>query len=197
LIYLFIQDPKKEPAYGADVLRMWASTVEYGSDSPIGPAVLAQCMESLRKLRNSARFILGNVDGKRSWSDTESLSREEMGLVRHLLCVRFPKIDLLSIQAERYMMHELYKLEQTALESYRAYNFSRGNRSFSILSSIGTQVHHQAMTALINFANITLSSFYFDITKDCLYADSMKSLERRSVIKVLAKVTLHCLSMRL
>jgi isoleucyl-tRNA synthetase len=44
------------------------------------------------------------------------------------------------------------------------------------------------MTALSNFANVTLSSFYFDITKDCLYADSARSLERKSVVNVLQKV---------
>ncbi len=40
------------------------------------------------------------------------------------------------------------------------------------------------MIALINFANITLSSLYFDITKDCLYANDTHSAERRAVITV-------------
>ena len=40
------------------------------------------------------------------------------------------------------------------------------------------------MNALTNFANVTLSSLYFDITKDCLYADNLYSFERRSVITV-------------
>ena len=40
------------------------------------------------------------------------------------------------------------------------------------------------MVALINFANITLSSLYFDITKDCLYANHSCSTERRGVITV-------------
>ena len=40
------------------------------------------------------------------------------------------------------------------------------------------------MAALTNFANITLSSLYFDITKDCLYADHSNSIERRGVITV-------------
>jgi isoleucyl-tRNA synthetase len=44
-----------------------------------------------------------------------------------------------------------------------------------------------------NFANITLSSLYFDITKDCLYADSRDSRERRAVVTVLEQVSLgHC-----
>jgi isoleucyl-tRNA synthetase len=40
------------------------------------------------------------------------------------------------------------------------------------------------MIALTNFANITLSSLYFDITKDCLYANDTYSVERRAVITV-------------
>lgn len=42
--------------------------------------------------------------------------------------------------------------------------------------------------ALVNFANVTLSSLYFDITKDCLYANSLHSVERRAVVTVLEKV---------
>lgn len=46
------------------------------------------------------------------------------------------------------------------------------------------------MTALTNFANITLSSLYFDITKDVLYANSILSVERRVVVDVLERVSL-------
>jgi isoleucyl-tRNA synthetase len=81
MLIMISQNKKKDPAYGADVLRMWAATVEYGSDSPIGPAVLAQCAESLRKVRNSARFILGNIKDKASRRDFQSVPREEMQLV--------------------------------------------------------------------------------------------------------------------
>ncbi len=44
------------------------------------------------------------------------------------------------------------------------------------------------MSTLGQFANITLSSLYFDIMKDCLYANSITSIERRSVITVLEQV---------
>jgi isoleucyl-tRNA synthetase len=41
------------------------------------------------------------------------------------------------------------------------------------------------ISTLTNFTNITLSSLYFDITKDNLYANSPSSLERRSTVTVL------------
>ncbi|KAJ8083181.1 isoleucine-tRNA ligase [Marasmius tenuissimus] len=142
------KDKKKEPAYGADILRLWAATVEYWQDMSIGRTVLAQTAESMRKIRNSTRFMLGNI----GTADTERVSKHELGL------------------AERYVMHELFILEKTALEGYALYNFPK------------------VMTALINFCNITLSSLYFDITKDCLYANGPSSLERRRVVTVLEKI---------
>ncbi|KAF8553369.1 isoleucyl-tRNA synthetase [Imleria badia] len=147
-------DKKKEPAYGADVLRLWAATVEYWRDMSIGPTVLAQTAESMRKIRNSARFLLGNIGSTASQeSETHSgVEKKDLGL------------------AERYVMHELYKLERTALEGYRTYNFPR------------------VMVALTNFANITLSSLYFDITKDVLYANDVHSIERRVVVDTLKRI---------
>lgn len=75
-----IQDKKKEPAYGADVLRLWAATVEYWRDMSIGPTVLAQTAESLRKIRNSARFLLGNIGSTESEIQA-SVERKDLGLV--------------------------------------------------------------------------------------------------------------------
>lgn len=140
---------KKQPAYGADTLRLWAATVEYWRDMSISPKILEQPSESLRKIRNSARFILGNIGDAGTRADFERVPRDKLGLV------------------DRYVMHELCELEQTALSSYAQYNFPK------------------VISTLTNFTNITLSSLYFDITKDNLYANSPSSLERRSTVTVL------------
>lgn len=42
--------------------------------------------------------------------------------------------------------------------------------------------------ALLYFANVTLSSLYLDITKDCLYANARESVERQAVVSVLERV---------
>ncbi|KAI0938609.1 hypothetical protein AcW1_001709 [Taiwanofungus camphoratus] len=143
------QNKKKDPAYGAEVLRLWAATVEFTKDMSIGPTVLSQCAESLRKIRNSARFILGVLEDRRC---LDKLERRDFRLV------------------ERFIMNELYKLENTALQGYATYDFPR------------------VINALSNFANITLSSLYLDITKDCLYANAKSSLERRVIVAVLNQV---------
>ncbi|KAI0088191.1 isoleucyl-tRNA synthetase [Irpex rosettiformis] len=142
---------KKEPAYGADVLRLWAASVEFGRDMSIGPTVLSQCAESYRKIRNAARFILGN-SGDRRLPELERVPYEELPLV------------------ERYALHRLYHLDTVAREAYKTFNFPK------------------VVIELSNFANITLSSLYHDITKDRLYCHPANSPERRAIVTTMQHI---------
>ncbi|KAI0065258.1 isoleucyl-tRNA synthetase [Artomyces pyxidatus] len=146
------KDKKRDPVFGADALRLWAATVEYWRDMSIGPKILSQTAESLRKIRNTARFILGNTGESTTLKQHQAVARKDLGL------------------ADKYVMHKLWELEQTALDGYATYNFPK------------------VVNALTNFTNITLSSLYFDITKDNLYANGLDSLERRSTVTVLQQV---------
>lgn len=47
--------------YGADVLRLWVASSDYQTDVRISNEILKQLSESYRKIRNTARFILGNI----------------------------------------------------------------------------------------------------------------------------------------
>lgn len=143
------ENKRKQPAYGVDVLRLWCATVDYQSDMTIGPKILDRTAESLRRLRNSARFMLGNLAVRKEFS---------------LLCKS--QLPL----AERYVMSKLYNLEQLALQEYRLFNFQK------------------VMAALLNFSNTTLSALYFDIRKDTLYAESIDSPQRQSVLTILEHV---------
>jgi len=52
----------------------------------LGPTVLAQAAESLRKIRNTIRFLLGNLeDGAATGANFQPVKREEMSLVSSLL----------------------------------------------------------------------------------------------------------------
>lgn len=75
------KDKKKDPAYGTDLPRLWAATVEYGSDMSIGPKVLRQTAEKLRKIRNSTRFLLGNIQDGKIFKEVERVERKDLGLV--------------------------------------------------------------------------------------------------------------------
>lgn len=52
---------QEAPAYGADVLRLWVSSVDYTGDVMIGPQILRQISEIYRKLRGTLRYLLGNL----------------------------------------------------------------------------------------------------------------------------------------
>lgn len=52
---------KDGPGYGADVLRLWVSSVDYTVDVLIGPQVLRQMSDVYRKLRGTLRFLLSNL----------------------------------------------------------------------------------------------------------------------------------------
>ena len=47
--------------YGADILRLWVASVDYKVDMRISPDIIKQLSEAYRKVRNTARFILGNL----------------------------------------------------------------------------------------------------------------------------------------
>jgi isoleucyl-tRNA synthetase len=47
--------------YGADVLRLWVASVDYQNDVPLGQTLLAKTGEAYRKIRNTMRYLLGNL----------------------------------------------------------------------------------------------------------------------------------------
>ncbi|MGD9664014.1 MAG: isoleucine--tRNA ligase, partial [Novosphingobium sp.] len=57
--------------YGADIIRLWALSVDYTEDHRIGPEILKGVADQYRKLRNTFRYLLGALDG---FSDDERIS---------------------------------------------------------------------------------------------------------------------------
>lgn len=55
------KNEKQEPPFGADVLRLWVSSVDYAADVPLGPGIVKQLADVYRKVRNTARYLLGNL----------------------------------------------------------------------------------------------------------------------------------------
>lgn len=72
--------------------------MEYVHDMSIGPTVLGQCAEALRRIRNTARFILGNVGT--GLDKGEIVGREQLGLVG-VACKRLFMIDIDSLPFRR------------------------------------------------------------------------------------------------
>ena len=63
------------PKYGADLVRLWAASADYHVDMRCSEAIFKQLSETYLKIRNTARFILGNLDG---FDPNERVSFEDM-----------------------------------------------------------------------------------------------------------------------
>ncbi len=65
--------------YGADILRLWVASSDYHSDIRISKDILAQLSESYKKIRNTARFILGNISNRSGFNiDTDAVDIADM-----------------------------------------------------------------------------------------------------------------------
>lgn len=49
--------------HGADVLRLWAAGCDYSGDVRLGPVILSETVDTYRRIRNTIRFLLGNLSG--------------------------------------------------------------------------------------------------------------------------------------
>ena len=100
---------KQEPAFGADVLRLWVSSVDYSADVPLGPGIVKQLADVYRKVRNTARYLLGNLHDFDPSRDAVPL--EQLPLLDRWMLQRTAQVlDEVSANFERY---EFYRFFQT------------------------------------------------------------------------------------
>ncbi|PQO24021.1 isoleucine--tRNA ligase [Rhodobacteraceae bacterium WD3A24] len=88
--------------YGADILRLWVAQSDYTGDLRIGPEILKGVADSYRRLRNTMRFMLGNLAG---FDESEKVAPEDM-----------PELD-------RWVLHRLAELDAELSTGYDAYDF--------------------------------------------------------------------------
>ena len=100
--------------YGADILRLWAASVDYRNDTKIGDNIIKQLTEIFKKTRNTARFLLGNLfdfDPKQDYVKYE---------------------DLKAI--DKFALHKLNQLIETvtvAFENYEFYKYFQNLQNFA------------------------------------------------------------------
>jgi len=75
---------------GADILRLWAATVDYSEDQKIGKTVLQTVVDGYRKLRNTVRYLLGGLAG---FDEAERVSRDQMEPLEQLMLHRLAELD--------------------------------------------------------------------------------------------------------
>jgi isoleucyl-tRNA synthetase len=137
-------------ARGAEIARLLAGSVNYVEDIRIFDELLDRLGEAYRKIRNTCRFMLGNLsnqqDPRHPHFDPET--------------DRVPYEQMLEI--DRWALARKELLVRKCLKGYEDYQF------------------HQVYNALYNFCIVDMSSFYLDILKDRLYTRATHSMERRS-----------------
>ena len=90
--------------YGADILRLWIANSDYTQDLRIGTGILKSASDSYRRLRNTIRFLLGNLAG---WEETERVEPAEMPVL------------------ERWVLHRLAELDGMLRTGYDDFTFQR------------------------------------------------------------------------
>jgi isoleucyl-tRNA synthetase len=90
--------------YGADILRLWALSVDFTEDHRIGKEILAGVADQYRKLRNTFRYLLGALDG---FSEEERLDDVS----------QYPELD-------RYMLHLTAVLDQKLRNAVDDFDFN-------------------------------------------------------------------------
>ncbi len=91
--------------YGADILRIWVASSNYAEDLRIDYSILDQHAESYRKIRNTFRYLLGNLN-----DNFEQINLEKI------------KIENLP-ELEQFMLHKIYNLNSKFKKYFKDYDF--------------------------------------------------------------------------
>jgi isoleucyl-tRNA synthetase len=90
---------------GTDGLRLWASSVDNASDPVISETLFKNVQEVFRKIRNTCRFLLSNINDFDSARDT--VVREKMNSM------------------DQYALQELFEVHEEIIKAYQEYDFTR------------------------------------------------------------------------
>ncbi|MTJ10409.1 isoleucine--tRNA ligase [Anabaena sp. UHCC 0204] len=96
---------KQQPAYGADVLRLWVSSVDYSGDVRLGGNIIKQLADVRNKIRNTARFLLGSLHDFDPLKDAVAFDD-------------LPDLD-------KYMLHRIREVFNEVTEAFDSFQFFR------------------------------------------------------------------------
>ena len=91
--------------YGADILRLWAGTSDFTSDMRIGDSNLKQVSEQYKKIRNTFKFLLGNINPEDFNPEKDKLAYDELEVF------------------DQYMMISLNNLIKNVRKAYEEYDY--------------------------------------------------------------------------
>jgi len=91
--------------YGADILRVWVASSNYAEDLRIDYSILEQHADSYRKIRNTFRYLLGNLNDDFKKIDIEKLNLNQL-----------PEL-------EQYMLHRVFNINKNFINYFKSYDF--------------------------------------------------------------------------
>ncbi len=91
--------------YGADILRIWVASSNYAEDLRIDYSILDQHADSYRKIRNTFRYLLGNIN-----DDFEEINLKNIDIKK------LPEL-------EQFMLHKIYSLDLNFKKFFKNYDF--------------------------------------------------------------------------
>ncbi|MER3546443.1 MAG: isoleucine--tRNA ligase [Rhodanobacteraceae bacterium] len=89
--------------YGADILRLWIASADYRNEMALSDEILKRVADSYRRIRNTARFLLGNLDGFDPGKDL--LSNDQ------------------SLLLDQWAVQCAYDIQQSVIAAYERYDF--------------------------------------------------------------------------
>lgn len=92
--------------YGADIVRLWASSVDWQNEVPFGEDLFKQVAEPYRRLRNTLRILLGNLDGFNKKSQILNLKSQ------------IPLLDT-------WILERLHEVTKECLAAYESFEFRK------------------------------------------------------------------------
>jgi len=162
---------------GADLLRLWASSIDYTSDVPFSEEMFTRLGDTYRRIRNTLRILLGNLYDFTP-HPALSPSRGEAGSNSSRAANRLSldrgedesEGSLATTVIDRWILQRLDEVIRDCRLAYEAFEF------------------HKVYHALNQFCAVDLSSLYIDITKDRMYCDAPDSPRRRATQMVMHEI---------
>jgi len=151
--------------YGADLLRLWASSIDYTTDVPFSEEIFTRLGDTYRRIRNTLRILLGNLHDFLTAAPSSRAQRSGVEGARDetvQVTQRDPSTSLGTTLIDRWILERLDEVIATCRSAYEKFEF------------------HKVYHALNQFCAVDLSSLYVDITKDRMYCDAPDSPRRRA-----------------
>ena len=139
---------------GADVLRLWVASTDYRNEMTVGDEILKRVGDSYRRIRNTARFLLGNLHGFDPARD------------------RMPANEMLLL--DRWAMQQAKRVLELAQRVYGPDARDANNVSRDLCEFAAT------VQELMRFCTVDMGAAYLDMTKDRLYTMQEGARARRS-----------------